>query len=143
MVAFVKAPRTRAFNIRKTKDGDKINVPGSDGTHKQPGERYCMDKGPGSVFLPQFSEAPEEAAGPVIPIRICSHCGYEIRTWILGDLTCSGAKMTSRAVRVRLHPFITGYQTYTALPLSRFEANSPCPVRVTTDIVTDELVIRY
>jgi hypothetical protein len=24
-----------------------------------------------------------------MPVRICPHCGYEIRTWILGDLSCT------------------------------------------------------
>jgi len=24
-----------------------------------------------------------------IPVRICPHCGYEIRTWINGDLSCT------------------------------------------------------
>jgi len=31
----------------------------------------------------------DDARQMAIPVRICPHCGYEIRTWINGDLSCT------------------------------------------------------
>jgi len=37
------------------------------------------------MFTPPASE---DIHDHVIPIRICPHCGYVIRTWIDGELSC-------------------------------------------------------
>jgi hypothetical protein len=26
---------------------------------------------------------------PAIPVRVCPHCGYEVRTWIEGNISCT------------------------------------------------------
>jgi hypothetical protein len=40
---------------------------------------------------PEHTSVPPAPGDTVhaIPIRTCPHCGYEIRTWIHGDLSCT------------------------------------------------------
>jgi len=62
-----------------------------EGTYMQPG---LVPDDPPIMRLSNLSGTPESLVSGGffdmdVPIRICPHCGYEIRTWILGDLTCT------------------------------------------------------
>jgi hypothetical protein len=92
MNALIKSllARTRtALEVRSP--GYQVDLPGSNTQHEQPVpvavESATMGSG---VDIPApASTASAEMHDEAIPIRICPHCGYEIRTWILGDLTCT------------------------------------------------------
>jgi hypothetical protein len=71
--------------------GREVNVPGRDSAQQQP-EPTVQDtsikglKGNDRMPAPQVLCSNSDT---VMPIRICPHCGYEIQTWILGELSCS------------------------------------------------------
>ena len=82
--------RTRkALEVRSP--GPQAGLPGSDTPHEQPvpDAVESATRGSGGDIPVPASAASAETPGEAIPIRICPHCGYEIRTWILGDLTCT------------------------------------------------------
>lgn len=75
MNAFIKARRARFFTASESRGTvAEIKVPG-----KVPGKNSPL---PAPALF-------AGAGGDAVPIRICPHCGYEIRTWILGDITCT------------------------------------------------------
>lgn len=69
----------------------EVNVPTGDSAQEQP-EPTVEDtsikilKGNNRTPAPQVSCINSDT---VMPIRICPHCGYEIQTWILGELSCT------------------------------------------------------
>jgi len=64
-------------------------LPDRDGKQEQPA-RVAVESATRESGIPApASAASTETHQEAIPIRICPHCGYEIRTWILGDLTCT------------------------------------------------------
>lgn len=82
--------RTRtAFEMLGT--GREVNVPGGDSAQKQPEQTeqdtsIAGSKGNDRMTGPRVACSTSDT---VMPIRICPHCGYEIQTWILGELSCT------------------------------------------------------
>ena len=75
MNAFIKARRARIFNAPESRG----MVAGIKDPGKVSGKNSHM---PAPTLF-------AGTGGDAVPIRICPHCGYEIRTWILGDITCT------------------------------------------------------
>jgi len=59
-------------SIRNRVDGESIPA-------CLPSIRFRMRRFARTGFIPQ----------PAIPVRICPHCGYEIRTWSRGNVSCT------------------------------------------------------
>lgn len=71
--------------------GREVNIPGGDRAQEEP-EPTLEDASIKDVKGNDRMPAPPVSCGtsdPVTPIRICPHCGYEIRTWILMNLSCT------------------------------------------------------
>jgi hypothetical protein len=87
--------------------------------HKGTGPAGNDTKGPvqipGNAVIQESAEPDFTSVSPVssenpdtaIPIRICPHCGYEIRTWINGDLSCTRCEndILPEAGMISLHDF--------------------------------------
>ncbi|MDP3565382.1 MAG: hypothetical protein Q8R70_12930 [Methanoregula sp.] len=68
----------------------EVNVPGGDHTQDLPEPTVQVASIKGLKGNGRMHESPVSCgtSDTVMPIRICPHCGYEIQTWILGELSC-------------------------------------------------------
>jgi hypothetical protein len=82
---------TRARTVIGMRDtGCKWTVPAGKGIQGLSGQRHSHAgiRGPG-IYRIRITSPLDEVLELEMPIRICLHCGYEIRTRIDGDLSCT------------------------------------------------------